>query len=105
MSSGNNRFSTKTAQSYVFQLEWCANPEFCSFHEYGHLENSCSDWKRVAGLVCDHAFNTNNSTQGQLRDTDDGEVVAPDEALSSGHVVNMYQCSQAAQKINIEKQS
>jgi len=34
---------------------------------------------------------------------DNVEDVAPDEASSFGHVVNMYQCSQAMLKTNTEK--
>jgi len=30
--------------------------------------------------------------QEQPEDTNDDEEVAPDEASSSGHVVNIYQC-------------
>lgn len=89
----------------MFQLERCANPKFYSFHKDGHPEKSCLDWKRVAYLVWSRTFDMDNSMQEQSRDTDNGKDFSPDEASISGHVVNIYQCSQAALKTNTEKQT
>lgn len=55
-------------------------------------------------FVCSHTFDVEKSMQEQLEDKDNDKVFAPDEASSYGHVVNMYQCSQATLKSNIEKQ-
>ena len=45
-----------------------------------------------------------NSMQEQPEDIDNDEGIALDEASSSGHVVNTYQCSQAMLKMNTKKQ-
>ena len=74
----------------MFQVEHWTNPNFCSFHEEHHPENSCSDWKRVTSYVYSHTLDVGNSRQENLEDTNDEEEVAPNEPSSFGHVVNVY---------------
>jgi len=87
----------------VFQLDQRVDPKYCSFHEEFHPENSCLDWKRVVTSVYTHTVDVDGDKQEQPKDTDDNEEVAPDEAPSSGHVVNVYECSQVVLKTNTEK--
>lgn len=88
----------------MFQLDQCGDPKCYSFHEEFHLENSCSDWKRVVTSVCTHTLDADGNVQEQPEDTDDNEEFASDEAPSSKHVVNTDQCSQVVSKTNTEKQ-
>ena len=88
----------------MFQLDQCANPKYYSFHEEFHPKNSCSYWKQVVTFVCNHTLDVNGDIQEKPKDTNDNEEVAPDEAPSSGHVVNAYQCLQVVSKTKIEKQ-
>jgi len=77
---------------------------FLSFHEYLHPEGTYSEWKRVVDLIFNHMLNVVNNGEYQSRDEDNEENATLDEALSTGQVIKMYQCSQASQKTNTEKQ-
>jgi len=70
MSSGSNRFTAKTTQSSVLQLDQCTNPEFNSFPEDRHPKNYCLDRKRVIRSVCSCTFYAENIIQEHLEDTD-----------------------------------
>ena len=60
-SSSNNRFASKNAQKPMFQLEQCADPKLCSFHEEHHLKNSFSEWKRFVGFVYIHTLDVESN--------------------------------------------
>jgi len=88
----------------VFQLDQCANPNFYSFHEEFHPENSCLDWKWIFTSIYTHTLDAGGNIQEQLEDTKDNEEVAPNGAPRFGNVVNAYECSQLISKMNTEKQ-
>lgn len=87
---------------YVFQLDQCADPKFCSFHKEYHPENSFSDCKRVISSVCSHILDAEGNMQEQPEDTNDDKEVVLNGTPSSRHVVDAYQCSQVILKMNIE---
>lgn len=102
-SSGINWSAQENVWSSVFNVDQCTDPKLCSFHEEHHPENFCSDWKQVENSIYSHTLNVESDMQKQLDDKDYDKGIAFVEALSSGHVVNPYQCLQVALKTNAEK--
>lgn len=74
------------------------------FHNENHLENTCPRWKQLASKIVAQFVDLVMVEKHDYLEEEKEKVVAADEAPSTGHAVNIYQCVIVTQKSSTNKE-
>lgn len=88
----------------MLNLERLVTDSYCSFHNVHHSKRMCLDWNRMMSRMATQLSKGNVVNEQVEPNVEDEEDFASNEALSTGHIVNVYQCSRATQNTTTKKE-